>query len=152
MKAIQSVTVRIIPDYDADLSWIGKFSDTAESEYAIEHEPGNSSSYAWFNSTNASNLTEAQSDYDEMMAYDRGDWSMVGVKASAKVVVNDTIQTIESGGLWGISIANYTDLETPDFLAVQDDELELLKQQLTELGFTKTQINKSFKDIEVKSE
>ena len=52
-------------------------------------------------------IAYAKQDKERMGAYNRGDWHMIGIKAVATVhiPINDNnvkIQTIDSGGLWGI--------------------------------------------------
>jgi hypothetical protein len=39
---------------------------------------------------------------DRREAYQRGDFTFVGVVAEADVVIEGTVQTLKSGGLWGI--------------------------------------------------
>ena len=41
-------------------------------------------------------------DQDRKEAYRRGDFSFVGVRAEAKIIVDGISQTITSGGLWGV--------------------------------------------------
>ena len=39
---------------------------------------------------------------DRWAAYKRGEFHFIGIRAKADIVVNETIQTITSGGLWGV--------------------------------------------------
>jgi hypothetical protein len=69
-----SVKVLVLPDEEPDLSFWDQTVDPDE-----------------------------QNDYEERKeAYRRGDFSFVGVRAEAEITVDGILQTIVSGGLWGI--------------------------------------------------
>jgi hypothetical protein len=68
-----------------------------------------------------------------MEAYGSGgadDWSCIGIIAKAEIVVNSTIQWIQSGGVWGIE----SDSPPQDFSEVMNDQVLELIDILTKLG------------------
>lgn len=83
-------------------------------------------------------------DFDRMESLYAGNWSYIGIRAEAKIVVNGTIQTISSGGLWGIE----SDSDESHFAEVGADELADLRTTLHEMGFSKRAIASACKDIE----
>jgi hypothetical protein len=138
MKRINKITIKRVPDYDCDLSWIGTFSNTAESDLAIKHEGGRNS-FEWFNPQPGAceNKGQAQRDYDRMIAYDNGEWSMLGIKAEAETVIeigggNWKLDTITSGGLWGLE----SDSDEKYLKEIEAEQLAELKGYLKEYGFT----------------
>lgn len=146
MKKINKITIKQVPDYDADLSWIGTFSDTAESEFAIEHTEGERNSYKYFNPQKGAceNKKQARRDYDRMIAYDRGHWGMIGITAEAETMIDIgggswKVDKITSGGLWGIE----SDSDKEHIKEVENEQLSELKSYLKEYGFTTKQINKA---------
>jgi len=98
---VREVEIVIEPDENPDLSHLGEFSRTPR-EGAIKQSqrPG---MYTYFNPCNPE---RGQEDYKRMKAYERDEWHMVGVFAKATIEVHtkdgDILQTITSGGLWGI--------------------------------------------------
>jgi hypothetical protein len=84
-------------------------------------------------------------DYARMESLYRGDWCYIGIKAEAKISIPSgnysTLQTIHSGGLWGIE----SDSDKSYFAEVQADELADLRAQLSALGFSKRAIAVAFK-------
>lgn len=122
--------------------------------------------YRYFN-PNASNyagLERAEiveyclQDYDRMESYNTGDWCYVGVMAEATILLpcnaNDgkpngltsIRQTITSGGLWGTQ----SDSDASHFEQIEREELAELKEQLSDIGFSKRAIATAFKSIERK--
>ncbi len=85
-----------------------------------------------------------EQDYQRHEAHSRGDWHSVGVIAKAEIVVNGVIQTIRSGGLWGIE----SDSDPEYFEQVSAEELTNLKTILGSLGFGKRAIAHAFSSIE----
>ena len=63
-------------------------------------------------------------------AFQRGDFSFVGVVAKAEIVVDGIVQTITSGGLWGIE----SDSDKTYIAEVADDEYGDLRRILKTLG------------------
>jgi hypothetical protein len=82
-------------------------------------------------------------DYERMESLYRGDWSFIGIGAKAKITVNDTCQTITSGGLWEIE----SDFEESYLRSVEQEELSDLRTQLYELGFSKRAIAAAVKEM-----
>jgi hypothetical protein len=70
---VRAIRVRVLHDEDPDTSYF----DSGDPEYKDQDE-------------------------ERRQAYENGDFSFVGVRAEAEVVVEGVIQTITSGGLWGI--------------------------------------------------
>ena len=143
MKKINKITIEHIPDYDADLSWIGTFSNKAESEYAIKHE-GDRNSYKYFNPQKGAceSKKQARKDYERIMDYDKGNWSMLGIKATAETAIDIgqgcwKLDKITSGGLWGIE----SDAETIYHEEEEQNQLSELKDYLKEYGFSDEEIN-----------
>jgi hypothetical protein len=80
--------------------------------------------------------------YQRMERLNAGDWSYIGIRVEAEIVVDDTAQTVSSGGLWGIeSDAEY-------IASVIQDELSDLRGTLHELGFSKRAIATACKDLQ----
>jgi hypothetical protein len=72
-----------------------------------------------------------QDDFDERReAYQNGDFSFVGVRAEADVVIGGVIQTLTSGGLWGIE----SDSGKEYIEEVAGEEYGQLRKILTEVG------------------
>lgn len=88
-------------------------------------------------------------DFARAESGNRGDWCMIGIRAEGKYsLTNDPgwhlIQTLTSGGLWGIESDSGNDyLES-----IEQEELAELRAQLTALGFSKRAISTAFKSIE----
>jgi len=102
--------------------------------------------------TDEENRTYAMQDYKRMTDYGNG-WACVGVRAEARIAIPNgngsaTLQTIKSGGLWGIESDSGDDY----FTEVGNDELADLKTQLHALGFSKRAIAAAFRNVEHKDE
>lgn len=85
-----------------------------------------------------------------MEAYNNQQWCYVGIRAEAEVQtrLGSPIQSIRSGGLWGIE----SDSDSSYFKSIADEELSELRAQLKELGFSARSIASAFKDVEEVSE
>lgn len=85
-----------------------------------------------------------QRDYARMRGL--GDeWGYVGVVAEAQVKLNgDLVQTITSGGLWGIE----SDSGDSYFREVEGEQLDELRTQLQAIGFSKRAVVAAFRDVE----
>lgn len=94
-------TVRLftMPDTDADLSFIGEYSDTPDEFHIDRQERGEMErgTYRYFNSGSAG-PEHMEEDYRRMQAYNRGDWAMLGVCAD----ILWRGKTIGHSALWGI--------------------------------------------------
>jgi hypothetical protein len=69
---------------------------------------------------------------DRKAAYERGDFTFVGIQARAEVVIAGVIQEIASGGLWGIE----SDSGEKYFREVGKEEYSGLKDILKDMGAT----------------
>jgi hypothetical protein len=69
-------------------------------------------------------------DEDRKASYDRGDFSFVGIRAEAQMTVDGIVQTIVSGGLWGIE----SDADAGYIQEVAGDEYNDLRKILKTLG------------------
>lgn len=97
-------------------------------------------------------------DYERMESLNRGNWCYIGIQADAGITVSETpakgpnygavIQTITSGGLWGIE----SDSGREYLESVEKEELADLRTQLKALGFSSRAISQSFKNVERKGE
>jgi hypothetical protein len=119
----------------------------------------NSREYRYFNPNheNYKGLPEAdirkycRQDFDRIESLNRGNWCYIGIRAEARVFVNEKVigpvashgiaQTITSGGLWGIE----SDSGREHIEETQREELESLKAELLALGFSKRAISTAFK-------
>jgi hypothetical protein len=86
-------------------------------------------------------------DYERMESLNRGDWYFLGISAEAKISVpsgyqTGTLQTITSGGLWGIE----SDSEDSYLESIEQEELSELRSQLKALGFSSRAISVAFKN------
>lgn len=122
-KRILSVTIKRIIDSSPDTSYLGEYSNTQ--------------------------------DYERMESLNAGNWCYIGIRAEAKVSVyhpqevrGTAIQTITSGGLWGIE----SDSEEPYLESVEKEELADLRAQLKALGFSSRAISTAFKNVEREGE
>ena len=75
-----------------------------------------------------------------------GGWSFIGIIAKSDIVVNGVIQTVRSGGLWGIE----SDSDEADFAEVEEDELCQLESILSQLGAGKSAIKRAMGKVEHK--
>jgi len=76
------------------------------------------------------NPDSVEQDYQRMEGLSRGEWCYLGIYARVEVIVNGTVQTIRSPGLWGIE----SDSSSAYFDEVAQDELDTLKGILSEMG------------------
>lgn len=73
---------------------------------------------------------------DRREAYQRGDFTFVGVRAEAEVAIGGIIQTLTSGGLWGIE----SDSGDDHFKEVANEEWHELRKILTDVGVPTSQL------------
>lgn len=89
-------------------------------------------------------------DYDRMESLNNGQWCYIGIRADAEVLVpmgekpHGVIQTITSGGLWGIE----SDSDSAYLDSIGKEELADLRGQLKALGFSTRAISAAFKNVE----
>jgi len=217
-KRISKVTVKRMVDTDPDTSYLGEYSNDAETEYAIDRkhsqdcqnleenhrqavdqlerviayletvrqagEPPENvywsaadesqdvlielqdelqecdcnggdmerNKYRYFNG-NVENYTGntpedirkyVRQDYERMERLNRGDWCYIGIRAEAKIMIDNVCQKITSGGLWGVE----SDSSREYFAEIEAEELYELRKQLTAAGFSKRAIATACKNIE----
>jgi hypothetical protein len=112
--------------------------------------------YRYFNSgsidkgnTDEENRKYAQQDFERMDSYNQLNWCFLGIHAKAKVQVNgDVVQTVRSGGLWGIE----SDSDDSDLTQIENEQLDELKDQLHAIGFNKRAIAAAFRNVERESD
>ncbi len=85
------------PDDDADLSYLGEFSNSPSGEFVIEHEPGNHRTFNWFNPANAETKEQAQENYKRAASCGES-WYTIGIK----VVVYKAGVRLGDASLWGV--------------------------------------------------
>ena len=151
---IRSVSVKVKLEEHPDLSHLGEFKRQWEPgaipsgldrDYKQWFVPCNSGENArqWYRKHGWPKHTawlkgQQQERGDLARAIGYGDqWYMVGILAEAEVLVphgppgHSIIQTLRSGGLWGIE----TDSESSYFVEVAKEELAALVEVLNEMGF-----------------
>jgi hypothetical protein len=87
-------------------------------------------------------------DYERMESLNAGNWYYIGIRAKAEIILDPfgiaTVQTISSGGLWGIE----SDSDASYITDVENDELSDLRHELHAIGFSKRAISTAFKNVE----
>ena len=73
---------------------------------------------------------------DRLAAYKRGEFDFVGVRAEAEVVIEETVQTLTSGGLWGVE----SDSGEEYLVSVAIEEYEQLRKVLKTIGVPTAQL------------
>jgi hypothetical protein len=138
-KKINKIIINYIPDYDADLDWLGKFSQEP-GKFAVKHD-GDRNSYPYFNAANVENIKEAKQNYKRIMEFENGSVQMLGIKATAEIYTSIgggswLINKVSSGGLWGIE----SDNDESSFKEIEANQIDELKDALIILGFTQAEI------------
>jgi hypothetical protein len=77
-----------------------------------------------------------EEDQERLDAFNNGDWYMLGIFVRAELVVNGTIQTVQSPGLWAIESDSGEDYLNE----VAGEEYEVLLGILKELGVKPSQV------------
>ena len=117
-KRISKVIIKQMTDTDPDTSYLGEYSNKAETDYA------------------------------RMESLHRGNWFYMGLRAEAEVFVpcgqSSISQGITSGGLYGIESDSGKDY----IAEVEQEELAELRKQLSALGFSKRAIATACKGVE----
>jgi hypothetical protein len=84
-------------------------------------------------------------DFNRMESLESGSWYFIGIKAKAKVQLRgDLVQTITSGGLWGIP----SDSEKVYIEEEKENQLSELREELKAAGFSKKEIDRAFEGKE----
>ena len=144
MKKINRIIIKHLIDENADLSYLGEFSDRRKNQgkYTINHgqQP---LGYKYFNADNVDNMKQAKQNYERMIDYNKGNWWMIGIKAEAEIETGNMnfrlLNTIKSSELWGVN----SDCDDSEFKEIEDERLDELKDVLRKLGFSKLQIEKA---------
>ena len=143
---INKVTIIQELDESPDLSYLGHYSNSPETkrkdEYAIKRENPGRGEYEYFIAENVEGTPAQQKkyaleNYKRMQDIDSGDTPVIGVHAEAEIVVDNTIQRISSGGLWGIE----SDSGKQYIEEIENDELDNLNRQLSALGISADHID-----------
>jgi hypothetical protein len=155
-------------DAQPDTSWLGRFSDMAEAGCIIrigEHAgrflqdlgdddelPNKCHEYRffipvysnWEGESDAKKREYALHDWKRMEDLSKGEWCFVGVIAKAIVTsIPGTMQTLRSGGLWGIESDSGKYLDE-----VRTEQLQELRAELDAFGFGSRAIDYAFKKAE----
>ena len=85
-------------------------------------------------------------DWKRMEDLNNGGWSFIGIIAKSDIVVNGVIQTVRSGGLWGIE----SDSGDSEFTEAETEELAQLSEVLAGLGLGKAAIKRAMGKVEHK--
>jgi hypothetical protein len=156
-RSILSVRILREVDTDPDLSFLGTYAARPDPDRAFvvnREEIGDmgrgeckffnaSPNYDGETATDAARYT--MHDYRRMEAYNRSEWWMLGICALATVVLTGTtIQTLTSGGLWGIE----SDSGEEYFAQIEREELDNLAEQLRAAGFTDAAIREALANVE----
>lgn len=161
---IHSVRIEHAADNSPDTSYLGEYSDIATSEFTIDrakrgeqahHEDQyfnpsfnyvNPDGTALMGNTDDDIRKYVEQDYQRMERLNDGDWSYIGIIAKAEVQLpgSDVIQTIRSGGLWGIE----SDSDAAYLRQVEDEELSNLTAELERLGCTHRQVLAAYENID----
>jgi hypothetical protein len=142
-KHIESVKLTREVDQNADLSYLGEYSNLDDGNAIDRQERGDigRGEYRYFNPAmtgeETGNPNSPEEDYARAEDYNRGGWCMTGVYAVAEVVIGGTIQRIRSGGLWGVE----SDSDNEYFAEIGREQLSELAEQLAALGFSRKAIN-----------
>jgi hypothetical protein len=78
---------------------------------------------------------------DRCAEYHNGAFEFIGIRASASIRVGNFLQSITSGGLWGIE----SDSDKPYLKEIEDEQLSELRDIRHELGFSKRAISTAIK-------
>jgi hypothetical protein len=155
------LNIKIIHDIDEcpDLSFLGEYSSTRAKfsfdRQVLGHMGRNE--YRYFNpaqnpfhgKTQAEKkeiAKYAKEDYERFESFNNQNWHMIGIWASAKIQVtkDGPIQTIRSGGLWGIE----SDSDRQYIDQVESEETSTLSTELQSMGFKRKYILKALENIQ----
>jgi len=73
---------------------------------------------------------------DRLAAYQRGDFTFVGVRAEADVIIGGVVQTLTSGGLWGVE----SDSDPAYVEEIADEEYNELRKILKDIGVATSEL------------
>ena len=132
---IESIQIKYITEDQPDLSWLGDYSDTPAEHHIDRQKRGDMgrNELRYFN-LGCGELDYLEQDYARFEDYNNGGWCCIGIIAEATVLCSDQnnggrLETLSSGGLWGI------ESDSGDYLnTVADDELADLREHLALFG------------------
>lgn len=136
-KTIESIRVERVADQYPDLSYLGEYSDTPAAVHIDRQARGDMrrGQFRYFNlGTGDAEYIEA--DYAKMEEYQDGGWNMLGIRAVAEVLVNGTLHTLRSAGLWGVQ----SDSDESYLVEIGNEQIDELADTLKEFGFTVAEI------------
>lgn len=151
---IESVKIEHAIDTDPDTSYLGEYGNKATSPAAIDRVARGDAGrgeYRWFNPAltgeQTGNPESPEQDYQRMEALNNQQWYFIGIIAKARIVSPaGVIQTIRSGGLWGIE----SDSDKSYIESVENEQLAELRAELESLeqGIGKRAIDHAFANVE----
>ena len=158
MITIEKISFKSEVDTYPDLSWLGEYGKqprkwAVDRKYHGGYNPNREYRYfypAWPPTDDMAREKKVQQwkdcmrNFDRVEAYNQGQWCMLTVNAVAEIVVNGTIQNIHSGYLGGIE----SDSDQDYMETIAAEQLDELRVQLKELGFTDEQIQKAEEEID----
>jgi opacity protein-like surface antigen len=146
---INAIRIEHMPDDNPDFNHLGRYSNKpGPADRTVDRYPdGTNWTYRqqmrYFIAANSAEETgnpdSVEQDYQRMEAYNRQEWSMLGIRAVADVSydVGDRTRRIErftSAGLWGVE----SDSDADYLTSVASDELADLKAHLEHFGIDLT--------------
>jgi|GEM_PF-1301638 len=91
--------------------------------------------------------TYVRQDYERMESYNNQNWSYLGIRAKAEILLPSgdasVVQEITSGGLWGVE----SDSDKSYLAGIEEEELSSLREQLRAVGFSTRAISTAFKNV-----
>lgn len=117
---------------------MGEYTDR-ETDTTIKRENVDRREFKYFEPANPE---YGQQDYERMESLNNGNWSFIGIIAEATIKVDDHLQTVHSGGLWGIESDSGDDY----IKSVEHGELADLKNQLETMGVDVSGFDAEFSD------
>lgn len=149
MKKITQIQIEHLVDEVPDLSYLGEYTATlcnGDIDKGIDRKsrgdwsPGEMPFFVpYMTGEETGNPNSPEEDYQRSEAYNRGDWRMIGIRATARLIVDGVRQTIRTAGLWGIE----SDSSQEYFDETGEEELKALRSMLRELGFTTEEISEA---------
>jgi hypothetical protein len=157
-KKILSIKINKILDQDPDTSYLGKYSDKPDSPYSIdrfgENGEGRRGQYRYFNPNYQKYIGDNEElakqycweDFERIESFNNGEWHYIGIVAVAEVASSSgTIQTIQTGGVWGIE----SDCDKDWLKGVGKDQLGELRKELEDFGFNDKDIENAINNLSV---
>ena len=167
MKKAKILSVKIEHCFDEcpDTSYLGKFSDIPQDDAIIRYGdhcgkmvselgeddemPSRSRKHRFFvpsmTGEETGNPESPRQDWQRMESFNRGQWHFIGIIAKARVQMpTGAIQTILSGGLWGVESDSGKDY----IASLEHEELEGLRAELIAIGISARAVHYAFRNVE----